>query len=37
MSIMDREKWQTDHSLNKKMEIFYENSIKILKCALNKK
>jgi hypothetical protein len=37
MSIMDRRKMLGNESLNNKMKTFYESSIKILKCALNKK
>jgi|LakMenEpi03Aug12_release.lakeMendotaPanAssembly.Ray.scaffolds.fasta_scaffold6604024_1 hypothetical protein len=37
MSIMDRHKNLGGHSINKRMAIFYENSINILRCALSKK
>lgn len=37
MSIMDRQKSGEGQSINKRMTTFYENSIDILRCALNKK
>lgn len=37
MSIIDRHRLQATQSLNRKMAVFYEQAIGILKCALSKK